>query len=101
MLACSQRSKCGVTVKMQAYQAITDWLESHQERVILAFDGNHWNRTSNLMLQPYDNTLDPFYAENRFYASNAPHDLRDALIEFYLADACAYQKLIDSQSPDP
>jgi exonuclease III len=80
--------------KMQAYEAITDWLEERTGLIILGFDGNHWNL--NVDLAPPDSAgeSNEWYQESSFFSATPRHRLQDALLAYYRRDVKAYNEAL-------
>lgn len=91
----------GVKVKMQGYQAITDWLQGLAGPVILGFDSNHWSVSTDLESPDVENKDSSFYLEKSFFGASPPHQLRDALIDYFWQDNAAYQRAIRERPNGP
>ena len=67
---------------MAGYQGFIDGLNSRVHPTIVGFDSNHWERWSKLEPPLVPDSDDPWLLENRFFGSNAPHELKDAFVEY-------------------
>ena len=67
---------------MKGYKAIIGWINSKRGPIVIGFDGNHWNTSSELDLPnvEYEEQW-PYFLENWFFGDEPPHRLRDALID--------------------
>lgn len=89
----------GVKEKMAGYQGSIDWLNSREQPTISGFDSNHWERWTKLERQYIPDSDDPWLLENRFFGSNAPHQLRDTFVEYLKDNATEYAEIVERR-PD-
>jgi len=91
----------GVVTKMQGYQGIVDWLGGSSGPIVLGFDGNHWNRTLDLELKHVPDSADPWLLENRFFAANSLHRMRDAVLDHLSAHPQEYEQIKELRPQGP
>jgi endonuclease/exonuclease/phosphatase family metal-dependent hydrolase len=83
----------GVTTKMQGYRGIIDWLGTVSGPMVLGFDGNHWNFSTDLELPSVPESNDPWFLENQFFGNAPPHRLRDAFLDYLRAHQPEYEEI--------
>ncbi len=91
----------GVTTKMKGYRGILDWLKGISGATILGFDGNHWNRSTNLEPKPVPDRNDRWLLENQFFGSNEVHKLRDAFLDHLRQHPLEYEEILKQRPEGP
>ena len=92
----------GAKVKMKGYKAIIGWINSKRGPIVIGFDGNHWNISSDLDLPSVKyEEQSPFFLENWFFGDEPPHRLRDALIDYYRNNPTKYEDALKERPEGP
>ena len=92
----------GAEFKMKGYKAIIGWINSKKGSIVIGFDGNHWNISSELdLLNVEYEEQSSFFLENWFFGDEPPHRLRDALIDYYRNNPTIYADAVKERPQGP
>jgi hypothetical protein len=87
---------------MKGYKAIIGWINSKRGSIVIGFDGNHWNISSELdLLNVEYEEQSSFFLENWFFGDEPPHRLRDALIDYYRNNPTIYADALKKRPQGP
>jgi endonuclease/exonuclease/phosphatase family metal-dependent hydrolase len=89
----------GVRVKMHGYRGLLEHIGPISEPLILGFDSNHWNRSTELEPAPPGPEHNAHYLENLFFSNAPPHRLRDAYLVFLAERPSLYAEVL-RRSPE-
>jgi endonuclease/exonuclease/phosphatase family metal-dependent hydrolase len=88
-------------VKMAGYTALIEAIGGTTGPLVAGIDSNHWSLGTDLDLAPYDPTEPAFAVENRFFASEPEHRLRDALLDWLRANPKEYRRCLELRPDGP
>jgi exonuclease III len=91
----------GEPTKMRGYLGFTEWLKQIEKPCISCFDGNHWNKRTELELPDPPNEGDKFFAEDHFFSNNPPHELEDVFIRFLRDSPEDYKRILEKYPDGP
>lgn len=91
----------GQKPKQKAYQGLMDWLSDIGDLVIVGFDGNIWNRSTDLDQPEFVANASDADPIARFFAAGASHNLQDTLLSYYRQDSEAYKRALTERPNGP
>jgi endonuclease/exonuclease/phosphatase family metal-dependent hydrolase len=91
----------GAEVKMAGYSALLEAIGGVSGPLVAGIDANHWSLGTELELVPYDESEPAFAVENRFFASEPEHRLRDALVDWLRANPQEYRECLEQRPHGP